>query len=553
MINKDLLAVADILNAAKTETTKAKFVNECLACLIELFDGHMAMAWLSTGEVYTCQRPENESETIWPAAQDDAPRGDTSYFVRNPEAAAMEQLPLPPVLQHRRSIFWSADLPRAARSDSNLGGQFPFGELLSRQQVSLLGAFLDFESALSGGVLVASRRSNHFNSEGIDRFERISEIFNTAFINWFRRLALVERVKELSCLYQMAQVVNNNDQPLEEILLEIAQIIPSALLYPDNAHAKIVFNGLEVAPRGFPKGRPKLTADIITDGQRRGSVAVTYDRNHPQMDEGPFLVEERSLLDTIARELTMLIERKRHEKEKGEMLARLQHADRLNMIGQLSASVAHEINEPLTAILGYAQLAAKCPNLPSQAQEDISKIVSTSLYAREVVRKLLLFTRKMPAKKEVIDIGGVLIESLGFFDARCHKENIMVETDLASDLPPLTADPNQLRQVFSNLIFNAIQAMPRGGRLMLKTFAADQDTLVSVEDTGCGMSAEVRSKIFIPFYTTKAGHQGTGLGLPVVQEIVTAHGGSLRVLSEENRGTTIILRFPSGGRTEMSP
>jgi signal transduction histidine kinase len=300
-----------------------------------------------------------------------------------------------------------------------------------------------------------------------------------------------------------------------------------------------------------------MSSDIVVDEVRRGLITVAYAAAHRPLDEGPFLKEERTLLDAIARDLSQMIAQKDFEQQKAEMRERLAHTDRLNLMGQLSASIAHEINEPLTAILGYAQLAAKCEGLPAQAGEDIGRIVATSLHAREVVRKLLLFSRKLPARAEKAAVNEVLKESLAFFEPRCKKERITIETALAADAGWVKIDPAQLRQVFSNLILNAVQAMGHGGRLALRTRPDRRRLRVVIEDDGCGMTQDIQEEMFIPFFTTKPHYQGTGLGLPVVRDIVVEADGTIRVSSTPGAGTRIDIDFPrttrqGGGRGKAS-
>jgi signal transduction histidine kinase len=261
-------------------------------------------------------------------------------------------------------------------------------------------------------------------------------------------------------------------------------------------------------------------------------------------------VEEERLIDAVAREVALIVERREAAEEKSRLQGQLIHADRLATIGQLSAGVAHELNEPLGSILGFAQLAQKCPDLPRQAEEDMEKIVSASLYAREVIKKLMVFARQMPSNKVLVSLNRVVEDGLYFLEARCAKAGIEVARDLAPDLPEITADPAQLNQVLVNLVVNAVQAMPAGGTLTVSTGRADSSVTLIVGDTGGGMSDEVRAKIFLPFFTTKEVDEGTGLGLAVVHGIVTAHGGSIDVTSRSGQGTRFEVRLPLGEATE---
>ncbi len=365
------------------------------------------------------------------------------------------------------------------------------------------------------------------------------------------KAALRERVKELTCLYGIAQIAGRPGIPLEEILQGTVELLPPAWQYPDITSARIILDGRSYSTPGFRDRRQKQTADIVVSGVPRGVVQVVYAKKRPQLDEGAFLKEERSLIDAIARQVALIIERRQAEEDKSRLQDQLRHADRLATIGLLAAGVAHELNEPLGNILGFAQLAKKCHGLPETAKQDIEKIESASLHAREVIKKLLVFARQMPPEKTQVNLNQVGEETLDFFESRCTEAGIELQCSLAPHLPEITADPAQLNQVLVNLVVNALQAMPRGGKLMVRTRACDNNVSLIVEDTGVGMSQDVLERIFVPFFTTKDVGQGTGLGLPVVHGIVTSHGGGIQAESKVGRGTRFEIRLPVEGPQDV--
>ncbi|MHC4295215.1 MAG: sensor histidine kinase, partial [Planctomycetota bacterium] len=179
-----------------------------------------------------------------------------------------------------------------------------------------------------------------------------------------------------------------------------------------------------------------------------------------------------------------------------------------------------------------------------EAARDVEKIVATSLHARQIINNLMLFSRQMPPQKTQVNINAIVEESLGFLETRCARNGIAVLRHLCPELPGITGDVSQLRQVFVNLVVNAIHAMPDGGTLTITTRESDDHVVLSIEDNGIGMSEQVLKEIFIPFFTTKDIHEGTGLGLPVVHGIVTAHGGNIRVDSAPGRGTRFDIELP---------
>ena len=357
-------------------------------------------------------------------------------------------------------------------------------------------------------------------------------------------IALRERIKELTCLYGIAQIAAQLDLSIDKILQNIVNLLPSAWLYPDIAAASIFLDGHSYTTLRFNEGIDKISSDIIINGEKRGMVAIVHTEKKPDLNEGPFLKEERSLIDTVAREVALIIERKQIEEEKFRLQEQIRHSDRLATIGQLTAGVAHELNEPLSNILGFAQLSKKTHGLPKSVEQDIDKIITASLHAREVVKKLLMFSRQMPIRKTKVNLNQIVQDGLYFLKSRCEKEGIELIRLLTPNLPEIYADSSQLHQVLVNLIVNSIQAMPKGGKLTIRTLTSDGFVLLSVEDTGIGMNNEVIKKLFVPFFTTKEIGQGTGLGLSLVHGIVTSHGGNIKVESKVGYGTRFQINLP---------
>jgi len=360
------------------------------------------------------------------------------------------------------------------------------------------------------------------------------------------KAALAERVKELTCLYGIAQIAGEPSVSLEEVLQCIVELLPPAWQHPEIAVARITLDGIAYTTPGFRECSQAQTAEITVGGASRGVVEVAYVERKPDLDEGPFLKEERSLIDAVAGQVALVIERRQAEEDKLKLYAQLRHADRLATIGMLAAGVAHELNEPLGNILGFAQLAKKCPGVPVSAKADIEKIEVASLQARDIIQKLLVFARQRPPKKTRVNLNQVLQDSLFFFEARCAKEGIELIRILSPDLPEITADPAQLNQVLVNLVVNALQSICGTGRITVETRFCDSSVHLVVADTGAGMTEEVLEQIFVPFFTTKDVGQGTGLGLPVIHGIVTAHGGSIDVESSVGHGTRFEIRLPIG-------
>jgi len=395
-----------------------------------------------------------------------------------------------------------------------------------------------------GLLQLRSTSLDFFTKKEVEFYEGAVQTLAVALIHRRAQVELRERIKELTCLYGIAKLVERPSISLKEILQGIVELLPPAWLYSEIASARIILDEHSYTTQHFHESPQKQFANIVVDSEERGIVEVVYSKKKPELDEGPFLKEERILIDTVAREIALIIERKQSEQDKERLQEQLRHADRLATIGQLSAGVAHELNEPIGSILGFAQLIQKYPKLSEQVRKDIEKIMKASLHAREVVKKLMLFARQLPPQKTRVNLNQIVEESLYFLESRCAKEGIKVVRKISSDLPEITADSAQMTQVLVNIAVNAIQAMPSGGRLTIQTKASDKFISLSIEDTGIGMTESIMKKIFLPFFSTKDTGKGTGLGLPVVHGIVTSHGGSISVDSKVGQGTRFEIQLP---------
>jgi signal transduction histidine kinase len=396
-----------------------------------------------------------------------------------------------------------------------------------------------------GLLHLLSAGRNAFSKFDLPLYETVSQALGVALINQHVQAALRERVKELTCLYGIATLAKQPNISSHDALRGIAELLPPAWQYPEMTNARIAVDDYEFKSPNFQNGIRQIVSRIIVDGKDRGFVEVSYSKPMPELDEGPFLKEERKLIDTVAAQAGLLIEQKQAEEERVNLQNQLRHADRLATIGQLAAGVAHELNEPLGTILGFAELACKKPGIDKQLDEDLHKIINAALHAREVVKKLMLFSRQMPTRKTLVDLNKVVKEGLYFLESRCAKAGIDMVRSVADNLPRIEADQSQINQVLVNLAVNAVQAMPDGGKLTIKTEAHGGDVLLVVEDTGIGMDREVQSKLFMPFFTTKDVNEGTGLGLSVVHGIVTSHGGRIAVKSRVGEGSRFEIAFPA--------
>ena len=224
-------------------------------------------------------------------------------------------------------------------------------------------------------------------------------------------------------------------------------------------------------------------------------------------------------------------------------------AEKLTSLGQMAASIAHEVNNPLAGVLVYIQLLAKKiagDRFSKEVALDyLSKMEPELTRSTKLIRNLLDFARQSPPTLREVNLNEVINRALDLAAHSAKLQHIQIIKELNPSLPEPMADFDQLQQVCANLIMNAIQAMPEGGRLTLCTSVADDSQLkIEVQDTGCGISPENIRKLFTPFFTTKGKGKGVGLGLAVAYGIIQRHKGRIEVQSKEGEGTTFTIYLP---------
>ncbi len=239
-------------------------------------------------------------------------------------------------------------------------------------------------------------------------------------------------------------------------------------------------------------------------------------------------------------------ERKRAEEERIELEQKAHLASRLASVGEMASGIAHEINNPMTAVIGFSQLLMEA-DLPDDVKEDISVIHKEAQRAASVARNLLTFARKHSLAKQLTNVNSIVE---GVLKLRAYEQsvsNIRVDTRLAPDLPEVLADYSQMQQVFINIILNAEAAMletANGGKLTITTQRIDGSIRASFTDSGPGIAKENLNRIFDPFFTTKEVGKGTGLGLSVCHGIIAEHGGRIYARSKVGYGATFVVELP---------
>jgi two-component system NtrC family sensor kinase len=260
----------------------------------------------------------------------------------------------------------------------------------------------------------------------------------------------------------------------------------------------------------------------------------------------------------ISRQLATTIEKVQLYEETCRAYEDLRHtqeqllqSEKMSAVGQLIAGVAHELNNPLTAILGYAQLLDGA-GLDHRSADYVKKLFKQAQRTHRVVQNLLSFARQRKPQKQDVDLKKVLEETLVLREYDLKVSNITLERDLPEDMPLVVADPHQLEQVFLNVINNALDAMLEtnsSGVLKVRGFRKNNFVCVEFDDSGPGIKDP--SRIFDPFYTTKSVGKGTGLGLSICYGIIKEHGGEIVARNRDEGGATIEIRLPASEKQDV--
>ena len=306
----------------------------------------------------------------------------------------------------------------------------------------------------------------------------------------------------------------------------------------------------------FPQSQDAVRAALLKDGRWEGELIHTSkDGYHIVVDSRWSLQTDEHGKPVAALETNTDVTA--HAQAQEALLAAqsaLAHAMRVATLGELTASIAHEINQPLAAVVTNGEAALRWlgreePDL-EEARAALGRVISDGRRASEVIRHIRSLSKKGEQKKVLLNVNEVLEESLALVQRELTGQGISVHSELADGLAPISADRIQLQQVFMNLVMNAMQAMDAVGRderrLTLRSFAGeDRSVNVQVQDTGTGLDEATEKQLFSAFFTTKAA--GMGMGLSICRSIVEAHDGRIWASRNEGRGATFQLSIPAGG------
>jgi two-component system NtrC family sensor kinase len=225
---------------------------------------------------------------------------------------------------------------------------------------------------------------------------------------------------------------------------------------------------------------------------------------------------------------------------------KLVHQEKLASVGQLAAGVAHEINNPLGSILLLSDVLHKELPKNDAQREDLEMIIKETTRCKNIVSDLLNFSRQQQVLTQETDLHALMEKAIREVEIKPSFEEVQIIRNYSSDLPTIHADPDQLQQVFTNLLSNASESIEGSGMITLTTKPVDHEWVeIKISDTGAGIPEENLRKLFTPFFTTKALGKGTGLGLSIVYGIIKMHRGQIKVSSQVGVGTTFTITLPT--------
>ena len=354
---------------------------------------------------------------------------------------------------------------------------------------------------------------------------------------------LKERIKELTCLYKVSSLIANCDlNNLDPTLHEIALSLQEAILYSEDATVELnventtIFVGKKSSDSIFIIGAIKRFNKSI------GAIKIGYSKfDH---DEKSFLKEEQQLLNKVTLEIGNLFERKQIIENEIITKRQIERVDRLGILGEITAGIAHELNTPLANILGFAELLKEKFDANTEIANDLDKIINSAIFSREVVKKLMFFSCEMPQQKELINSVPIIRDAIGLLTPNFNKKALKVKLIFSQEDIKLRVDPIQLTQVIFNLVINAIYFSPKNGTIVIEVVENTKHIVLKISDEGSGIKPNTYDHIFNPFYTTKPVGEGSGLGLSVVHGIVTSHKGTIKHTPNSPKGTIFTIALP---------
>ncbi|MEO9659567.1 MAG: HAMP domain-containing sensor histidine kinase [Maribacter dokdonensis] len=353
---------------------------------------------------------------------------------------------------------------------------------------------------------------------------------------------LKERVKELTCLYEVTSIIVNADYDQIDASLEaIVYCLKRAWQFEQVTEVFLKVGEYTVQTDDFKPNMVCLSSKIKVFNKLEGEVMVGYPSEKYSIDD--FLIEEQTLLNNVALDIGNLIERKQIRDSEALTRRKMERTDRLHILGEITAGIAHELNTPLANILGFAELLTD-KMTDKQSVRDLEKIMDSAIFSREIVKKLMFFACEMPQEMKRVQLIPIVTSVIKLLAPSLRDKKIKLVTTYENEDLVLQADTVQLTQVLFNLIMNAIYYSPENGIISVKVLDTENHILLKIADQGEGIPKELEDKVFEPFFTTKPIGEGTGLGLSVVHGIITSHKGTIEHEQNTPKGTIFTVNFP---------
>lgn len=352
---------------------------------------------------------------------------------------------------------------------------------------------------------------------------------------------LEERVKELHCLYGISNLVEKPGVSLKEILQGIVDLIPASWQYPGITCSRILLENKEIKTKNLIETIWKQSADIIVHNEKAGTIEVFYLEEKQKIYEGPFLKEERDLINAVAERICKIVERKRITEALKKAQEELIIKEKLAAIGQFSAGIAHELRNPLSVIDSSVYfLKKKLKGCDEKTAEHLDRIKSKVKSSVAVIESLLNLTQMKQLRLEKLGIKTLVSEVLSSVDT---PSGIKVTQSFPEGDVLLYVDRRLLSLAFKNILKNSIEAMGGTGSITVTIRVTSIDRVeILFTDTGPGIDIEDIDKIFQPFFSTKSG--SIGFGLSIARMVIDSHKGTIEVRSEKEKGVIFIILLP---------
>jgi signal transduction histidine kinase len=355
--------------------------------------------------------------------------------------------------------------------------------------------------------------------------------------------ALQERIKELTCLYEVSSIIVNADAKLlQGTLKAIANSLKKGFQYPDKTLILITTDGISTSTELSIEDAVTIHSNINIFNENKGTLEAQL--NASEFKKEDFLKEEQLLLDNVALKVGNMLERLEIQKNELSLKRQMERADRLSILGEITAGIAHELNTPLANILGFAELLKTDLENNKKALADLDKIIQNTIFSREVVKKLMFFACEMPQEMKRVNIIPNIKNAINLLDATFRKEHVKYVVKIEDEELWLRADPIQLTQIIFNLLMNAIYFSPKDGLVTIEALQTKKDIVLKISDEGEGFTPDALEKVFQPFFTTKPTGDGSGLGLSVVHGIVASHKGTIIAQNNPNKGAIFTITLP---------